>query len=494
LVGTAAVGCKNQDPATESETLNVSEEVQKKIAEDIRSFNDTQKALIEANKRGDPACAKLDILWQQIMRTRQEDADILPPNSNFADVVVFGNGSANRFWRIFEGWKESEGGSEIRPEDDGTRRFIRLTHRFGVLAKMKFVVDKEAVTKLGYTGHYGEGNDCVLGRLSSAVPTSVPDRFTPALSAKFFVGGSSESQVLITQHDIGGQSSGTDMTVNPPRPKTIDNNFYTHALSNRLSFENGVPSGTGAFSRFFYAAQVFGQKFGLKYIVDPRELQANHLALKSPSGKVIPKEQAKGPRFVWTVAPSTDAKAKFAAMAAQESDFRKHFLSLNRAGTTHTVFNVYASDTWTYEPEKDATLIGKLVTASPFVVSEAADVRLFFKHSFEFRRLEEAEGKPNVYTQDYPYEEWGKELFTGDCRLGVLENEVQPSWYSPLDGTFLYGAIVDPTTRRYAKDGSNCFFNFVSKRLEGPLEEKRKEFEERRKEIEDALAPYLIKM
>ena len=240
---------------------------------------------------------------------------------------------------------------------------------------------------------------------------------------------------------------------------------------------------------------MFGQKLGLKYIVDPRELQANHLALKSPNGKEFTKENAKGPRFVWLVAPSDEVKAQFAAKAAQDSDFRKHFLSLNREGSgSFTLYKVYGSDTWTYNPEKDANLIGKLVVDSPFVVSEAADVRLFFKHSFEFRRLEEADGKPNVYTQDYPYKEWGKELFTRNCRLGVLENEVQPSWYSTLDGSFLYGAVLDPKTRRIADDGSNCFFNFVAKRAQGPLEEKRKEFEERRKEIEEAIAPYLQKL
>ena len=495
LVGGIVVSCKSQGPETESQTLNLSEEQQQKIAEDIKSFNDTQQALIQASKRGDDGCKKLDILWQQIVRTQQTEADILPPMANFGDVVTFGNGSANRFWRIFEGWTESEGGSEIRPYETNSKKYIRLTHRFSVLAKMKYIANQDVVKKLGYTGHYGEGNDCILGRLSSAVPTSVADRFTPAFAAKFFVGGASESQVLIAQHDIGGQSSGEDMTVTQPQAKKIDNNFYTHALSNRLSFENGVLAGVGAFSRFFYATQVFAQKFGLKYIVDPRELQANHLALKSPSGKEFTKQQAKGPRFVWLVAPSGEVKAQFAAKAAQESDFRKHFLALNRENPApFTVYNVYGSDTWTYSPEQDANLIGKLVTDSPFVVSEAADVRLFFKHSFEFRRLEEAEGQPNVYTQDYPYKEWGKELFTRNCRLGVLENEVQPSWYNPLDGTFLYGAIVDPDTRRYGDDGSNCFFNFVAKRTQGPLEEKRKEFEERRREIEEALAPYMSKL
>lgn len=471
-------GCKNTDEPDDAETLSISQDLRRGIDDQIKSFSDTQKALIEANKRGDSACAKFDIMWRQVLKTRQSEAEMVPPEAIFKDVVTFGNGSANRFWRIFEGWSDAEGGSEIRPHETSTRNYIRLTHRYSVMSKLRYVVEKDAVKKLGYTGHYADGNDCVLGRFSSAVPTNVEERFTPAFSAKFFVGGSSESQVLIAQHDIGGQSSGTDYTVDPPVAKTIDNNYYKHILSNRLSFEKGVYSGVAAFSRFLYSTQYFANKlFGIKYAVDPRELQANHLAEKSPSGVIIQKDQAKGPRFVWLVAPSPELRSRFAAMAASDRDFRKHFLSLNKEMNSGpvTVFKVYGSDTWTYNPEKDATLIGKLVTDSEFVVSEAADVRLFFKHSIQFVRIPEDEGKVSPYTQDFPYKEWGDELFTSNCRLGVLEQEIIPTSPDDLDGSFLEGAIVNSKTRRYNKDGSYCFKDFVKGRLE------------------DALTPYLNK-
>ena len=449
---------------------SLDKEAQLRIAEQVKSFNDTQQELIAANKRGDGACAKLDILWNKIVDTKQPDDQLLPPDAVMKEVLTFGNGSANRYWRAFTGWKDEEGGSDIRPYEEKTKNFIRLTHRYGVLAKMKFVVNKDAVAALGYTGHYRDGSDCVLGRLSSAVPTSKADRFTPAFAAKFFVGGNQDNQVLITQHDIGGQSSGTDYTVDPPREKTLDNNFYTHYLSNRLSFEKGVYSGVGAFSRFFYSAQYIARNLlHLNYIVDPRELQATHLAERNAAGTVIAPDAAKGPRFVWTMAPSDSMKSEFGTMASKDSDFRKHFLSLNermKDGANVVVFNVYASDNWTYNPEKEATLIGQFVTQSPFVVSEAADVRLFFKHSIQFRHIPDAEGKANPYTQDISFNEWNDKLFTSDCRLGVREAEVVPSSPTALDGTFIRDATVNPKTLRRDAKGNICIKNIILDKLE----------------------------
>lgn len=447
-----------------------------KIEKDIEAFNQTQQDLIEANNRGASGCEKLDIMWNQIVATQQDEATMLPAKSNFAEVVAFGNGSAARFWRIFEGWSAGEGGSEIRPYEEGlNKKYVRLTHRFGTVAKMKFVVNAEAVKKLGYTGQYAEGNDCVLGRLSSAVPTTVEERFTPAVATKFFTDGPNESQVLIVQHDIGGQSSGTDYTVNPPKEKGIDNNFYTKYLSNRLSFEKGVLSGVGAFSRFFYTAQWYSRNvLKLDYIFDPRELQASHLANRRPNGETVAKP--KGPRFVWMSAPTPDMKAEFGAMAAKDLDFRKHFLSLNSRGSSLPVFNVYASDTWTYDPPKDATLIGQLITNSPFVVSEAADVRLFFKHAIQFHKIPETEGKPNPYTQDFPFAEWNDKLFTDECRLGVKAEEVTPKNLEDLNGSFIWDAALNPFKMRKNKEGKPCLVGIIEGKLEetaGPALEKK---------------------
>ena len=79
----------------------------------------------------------------------------------------------------------------------------------------------------------------------------------------------------------------------------------------------------------------------------------------SPKGSKI--AQPKGPRFIWMAPPSKQVKDEFEEMAKHEQDFRIHFLSLNKRGNSLPLFNVYASDTWTYEPERDATLIGQMV-------------------------------------------------------------------------------------------------------------------------------------
>lgn len=464
-----------------------------KLEAQVKSFSETREKLKAMNQNGASACEKREVLWRQIVATKQPDNQLLPPETPFADVIKFGNGSVHRFWRIFSGWTSDGENSDIRPFDSKSDKsdYSRLTHRFSVMAKMKFVVDEAVVKELGYTGQYATGNDCILGRLSSAVPMAVADRMTPAFSGKFFLGNTSESQTLITQHDIGGQSSGTDYTVDPPQQKKIDNNYYSKALSNRLSFEKGVYAGVGAFSRFFYTAQHYSKDiFGLDYTFDPRELAANHLATKTKEGANV--SNPKGPRFVWTIAPSQEVKSQFGTLGAQDPDFRKHFLAVNeKMGPSKewTVFKVYASDTWTYNPEKDAKLIGKIVTSSDFVVSDAADVRIFFKHAIQMHKVKKSDGRemlvPSIplstegkdpYTQDFPQSEWGDKLFTSECRLGVRGEEVIRDNESTLDGSFLFGAIADLRTQRKDTDGKLCFPKILGPRLEAALEPYKAKF------------------
>jgi hypothetical protein len=435
------------------------------LKQDIHSFTDVARELHAANTSHDStACGKLDLVWDRIEATAQEPDALHAPESDFKDVVAFGNGSALRFWKIFSGWTKQDWagpkakdedflGSEIRPYREGSLRdTVRLTHRFGVNVKLSYV-PLDGARELGLTGQYATRNDCVLGRLSSAVPTSVKDRFTPAIAAKFFVDGASESQVLIAQHDIGGQSWEKDANGEP----IIDNNFYSKYLSNRLSFEKGALSGVGAFSRFFYTAQYFSRHIlGLDYIFDPRELQANHLAAMDISGQKI--ENPKGPRFVWMVPPTADTREQFRQKAEKDLDFRRHFLSLNGqlALGQEPLFLVYGSDTWTYEPEKDA--------------------------------IPEAVGEKSPYTRDFAYSEWTDKLFTSDCALGATEKEVWP-WdltryygqehkYSSidfrkgsLDGTFLINATVNPESVRFSRDYEWCLAKFVKKKVGNPVPE-----------------------
>lgn len=463
----------------------------------IDSFTDVAKQLHVANQSpNSTACEKLDTVWNAIEDSAQAPDALFAPQSDIKEVVTFGNGSALRFWKIFSGWtKEDWGGkyaseedylgNEIRPRREGhILDTVRLTHRFGLNVKLSYVPLEGAKT-LGLTGQYAKRNDCVLGRLSSAVPTSVKERFTPALSTKFFVDGASESQVLIAQHDIGGQSWQKDGN----GENIIDNNFYSKYLSNRLSFEKGNLSGVGAFSRFFYTAQYFSRHiFGLDYVFDPRELQANHLAEMDVSGQKI--ANPKGPRFIWTVAPSPAVREQFRRKAQSDLDFRRHFLDLN--GTVQkgedALFLIYGSDTWTYEPEKEATLIGKFVINSDFVASEAADIRLFFKHAIQFHKLPETLGQENPYTQDYPVAQWGDKLFTSDCNLGIKEKEVYPhdiAWvYSreelykrvnfkdaSLNGSFLVDSTVNPWEVRLSRNHEWCLAKILKDRAAASIED-----------------------
>ncbi len=468
------------------------------LEDQIQGFTDVAAKLNTMNQSPDSsACDKLDLVWDAVEGSAQEPDALVKPESKLDEVIAFGNGSVLRFWKVFSGWtnqdwagkngKDSDNlGSEIRPYRKGhIRDTVRLTHRYSVNVKLSYV-PLEGATALGLTGQYATRNDCVLGRLSSAVPTGVKDRFTPAFSSKFFVDGASESQVLITQHDIGGQSWEKDQNGDP----IIDNNFYSKYLSNRLSFEKGATAGVGAFSRFFYTAQYFSRNIlGLDFVFDPRELQANHLAEKDVTGKLV--AAPKGPRFVWVAPPSPAVREEFRQKAAKDLDFRRHFIELNskiERGES-ALFLVYGSDTWTYEPEKEATLIGKFVVNSDFVSSEAADVRLFYKHSIQFHKIPETVGQKSVYTQDYPFAQWGDELFAGDCNLGIKENEAYPvnlKWTygnedkvkgfvdfskGALDGTFVADATVNPFQLRLSRNHEYCLTQLVRKRASATLED-----------------------
>ncbi|MBM4252815.1 MAG: hypothetical protein FJ146_12655 [Deltaproteobacteria bacterium] len=472
MAGNSCRSANNKGAEVRANAVEAGSDLKAQVAsfDAIRArINDLNRA--ESSKAAD----KLATLWDHIVATKQDD-DRVTPAAAGAAVFVFGNGSAERFWRIFTGWSTFDGGSEVRPSEkvpDILKSYIRLTHRYGVFAKLKYV-PTDAAKKL-YTGQFAEGNDHVLGRFSSAVPPSVADRFTPAVAAKFFLDGRNESQVLITQHDVGGQSVGKDR---------IYNNFFEKPLSNRLSFENNVESGVGAFSRFLYTAIYFSKKLKLPYEFDPRELQADHLAEFTPDGREV--ANPRGPRFVWTVAGSAAIKAHFHTLDKPKADYRQAFLSLNKSvegvegsGKTEggiVVMRLYGSDTWTYNPEANATLLGEFVTSSPVVASDAADQRLFFRHAISFfhptgvdqseeRRFEvRAERGHSIadnadrYSQDYPFDRWSSnaardELFTSHCRLGVKEDEIRPfPTSSSLQGTFIAKAIAT----RKSPDGKYC--------------------------------------
>ncbi len=108
-----------------------------------------------------------------------------------------------------------------------------------------------------------------------------------------------------------------------------------------------------------------------------------------------------------------------------------------------------------------------LVADSDFVASDAADVRVFFKHFIQFHPIPEAEGKPNPYTRDYSYKDWNESLFTDNCALGVRASEIIPSKENELNGSFLKDSIA--LKPRTGKNGEWCFAEFMGKRIKAVL-------------------------
>lgn len=350
------------------------------------------------------ACSKLDTLWDAIWSTKQEEDEIVPAGRD--NVLAFGNGTAEAYWKAFTGF---EGGSEVRPEGH-----LRLTHRYGTFAQLRLVIDEAQRSK--YSGHF-QGNECILGRFSSAVsPGSAKDRFTPAFSAKFFMDGNFESQVLIAQHDIGGQG--------------LDMNYFAKPLSNRLLFEKEVWAGLGAFSRFYWTAQKFLKVNGIN-IPDPRELSAEHLGTMTPGGKKVDAPAA--PRFVYLL------PADVSGFPSEWHDYREDFLGLNQKVALDPasqkgkvlkgikIFHLYVSDTFTTDPLKEATKIGSFETKSVFVASDTADRRVFFKHSIVPRETVD-------YPSDFPMSNWNDEWFSASCdRLSATQADLADNALIPGD-------------------------------------------------------------
>ena len=504
-------GCKT-DEKSESP---LSADQQSEYYEGIKSWDKVAAELSEMDQ--DPTskgCEKLDKIWGNIEKYEQTMDDLVPAESDFSDVLKFGNGSEIRFWKIFSGWSAADWdgkdlGDDVRPYVEGRiKDAVRLTHRFAVYAKMKYV----PVEGQPYGGHY-KGNDCVLGRLSSAVPTGVEERFTPAVSAKFFTDGQNPSQVLIAQHDIGGQSSGQDEE-GRPIPTEINNNFYAKYLSNRLSFEAAVPNGFGAFSRFLYSTLLHFN--GKPY--DPRELAASHLAATKPDGT---SGSGNGPRFIWMAPPTSSTKNNFKQLAVEDLDFRKHFMQMNDTAQFQdepvVLFNVYAAKSnWSYEPvdpELDPAnferagpdtpkLIGRFVLAedSRIIASEAADIRLFFKHTFGNALIQSAEINNEIYHRDYPLEKWysadnptvGEEMFTSLCSLGAKMKEVEPSKPGSLEGSFLKSAIV--TDARKDTDGTLCSVKIFGPKITDAIKAKLSQVQATLKANQEKVYKYFEKL
>lgn len=353
------------------------------------------------------ACEKSDALWSAIYASRESADNLVPFQKD--QVKAFLAGTTTRFWNSFVD------SPEIKPEN-----YVRLTHRHGVFAQARLVIEPEFQKR--YTGLFKKGSDCVLVRLSSAAsPGTSWNRFTPGFAAKFFIDGKESSRNLIVQHSIAGQGNNI--------------NYYEYPLSNKLKFTDNQPAGIAAFSRFFNTVQDYLKNESNLNMVDARELSIEHLASINVNGKTVNK--AKSPRFIFLVPPQGRAFAK------EQHDFRQDFLALNQGipandkgqvkkGQGVRIYDVYVSENFTDNPKAEAQQIGYLESRSHFVVSDRADIRVAFRHSITPRETQD-------YPGEYPKSLFNDQTFTSQCAtFGASLADMQPNPQDPSGNTSIF--------------------------------------------------------
>jgi hypothetical protein len=350
------------------------------------------------------ACEKSDALWSVIYATRESEDNLVPfQKDQFKSFVV---GTTKLFFNSFADT------SDIAPSNHA-----RMTHRYGVFAQARLVINPEF--RNSYTGLI-KGSDCVLVRFSTA-PSPAGNIFGPGFVAKFFVDGMQSSQNLIAQHSVAGQ--GNNM------------NYYEHPLSNKLKLIENTPSGIAPFSRFFNTIQDYLKDKTNFKMVDPRELSVEHLASIKLNGKAV--NNPKSPRFIFLVAPEGRA------FSTEMHDFRQDFLALNKGipadangrikkGQGVRLFDVYASENFTDNPKVDAKRIGYLESKSHIVASDTADLRISFRHSITPRETED-------YAGEYPKSTFNDKSFTANCaELGASLADMQPNPKDPSGNTSVF--------------------------------------------------------
>jgi hypothetical protein len=353
------------------------------------------------------ACEKMDALWSAIYASKESADELVPFQKD--QVTTFLAGTTKNFWKSFVD------SPEIKPEN-----YVRLTHRHGVFAQARLVIEPE-FQKL-YTGLLKKGSDCVLVRLSSAVsPATSWNRFTPGFAAKFFIDGKQSSENLIVQHSIAGQGNNI--------------NYYEYPLSNKLKFTENEPAGFAAFSRFFNTTQDYLKNKTNLEMVDPRELSIEHLASINVNGKKV--DNPKSPRFMFLVPPEG------LAFSSEQHDFRQDFLALNQGiptddkgeikkGKGVRIFDVYVADKFTDNPKTEAQLIGYFESKSHFAVSDRADLRVSFRHSITPRETQD-------YPGEYPKSVFNDESFTTECStFGASLADMQPNPQDPHGNTSVF--------------------------------------------------------
>ena len=281
------------------------------------------------------ACQKADSMW---------DTKIIP--SRYAQLPALTSPGFMDFLTLITGHFSLKAlttqGDELEP---GRRKLI---HAFGAEARLRLVISPGAAD--AYTGIFGRGAPCVIGRFSLAAKPS-PDASIPGLALKIFISGDHPSVNLLLMHAIDDQPG---------------HNYFSQTFSNIL------PAPV-AFSKRMLAAgfERSAVQFGAKD-PNPGRLTLENLASVQVDGRHIDRPRTP---YQLLFKPTAQARALMQGASAQD-DFRRQLAGLP---VGRAVYDIYTLEQG--EPAENARLLGQLVLSDPVVSSRYGDERLYFQHN-----------------------------------------------------------------------------------------------------------------
>lgn len=281
------------------------------------------------------ACKKQEKLWEGIELTKHKE---LP---EFNKLGVF------QVLKMMEQNLNIKGNykSDFRPKG-----WIKYLHRRGSMAKVRI----KSTGNHPYTGIF-KGAECGLIRLSL---TSKPDKsrgVAPGLALKILRDGQDSANVSAL-YSLSGQGK--------------DYNFFKYPLSNI------VPKGDSL-------GEIAIHKIFKKYSRYPEELMVDHMSAVDESG--VTERNVKSPRQIFFFpnrelgfsSSKHDVRTDFAKIPVGTTIYKIYAVNDKHRGFQYSNYNIikHMNDFL-----KDSTLIGEVVTTSPFIASEFGDTGILFRH------------------------------------------------------------------------------------------------------------------
>lgn len=282
------------------------------------------------------ACAKQEVLWQNIEASRH---DKLPPLSEFGvrEALAMSVQAISK--------------KKNHLSDAAPKNWTKYLHQRGVVSKVKFVATK----KSQFTGLF-KGADCGLLRLSVTYQPTEKRDFAPGLALKLLRDAKAPSSNVSALYALEGQGKNY--------------NFFKNPLSNI------VPIGTDPGLKFVH--------YIFKKVTDyPEQLLLADFSTVDAKGNTISK--AMYPRQIFFV-PDASVSNRF---SEDEHEFREDILKIKKGTRLYKVYALSGRSKFDYADyelnmiedfAKSSVHIGDLVTTSSFVASEFGDNGIFFRH------------------------------------------------------------------------------------------------------------------